>query len=275
MKKYVFWTLLSLVLAGCEKEKPQSTPPEEELPTPKEHFVYDCNSFIVSYHDCESIILDMSKNGNHPLMQQGDRFRIRLNANLEPCAAAFLELAPEGADEEAFRKRFEELCRRNGDTSYDYESHRKDHFRVVPYGEWFSQSLAGWIGVPIDRSLSDYFCLADDIVSVEFFTAETWDDEHPAGSSINDLIAGYIPAKYGYIQSGYSDESLLERQDRLLSELTADDWRCLSIFGPDFTFVSLPTNAACSYFTVTVRVTTEAGRTWESSDGFTYVVPSK
>lgn len=82
--------------------------------------------------------------------------------------------------------------------------------------------------------LSGDYVRADspDWESISITSDKAFDSEHPAGSSLNDLVMFYSYSLYPFIQSGY-DESIYPHNrhltpiEKLVSELTLDDMKLL------------------------------------------------
>lgn len=50
-------------------------------------------------------------------------------------------------------------------------------------------------------------CYAKDIESIELYSDKAFDANHPAGSSLLDLVVVHAPSEFAYVQNGYEDRS--------------------------------------------------------------------
>lgn len=92
---------------------------------------------------------------------------------------------------------------------------------------------------------------AHEIDSINVFSLDDWDDEHPAGSSLNDIIRFDAYTPKDYIRSGFSDTvPKLKHIKKLLSETVKEDFDLVTYINADdkqfaghlrFFFVSKPT----------------------------------
>lgn len=115
-----------------------------------------------------------------------------------------------------------------------------------------------------------YVGLADDFTSVDVTSDQDFDPEHPAGTSLGDLVRLMGVSPYKFIQSGYTElydwGSVSEEYrrifshynhecdpvDKLLKDIQQED---LLLFSPDFylQFVTPPTLAKEHTLTITFR----------------------
>ncbi|MCM1151150.1 MAG: hypothetical protein NC209_05755 [Alistipes sp.] len=121
------------------------------------------------------------------------------------------------------RDYYEALCQKHGDVSYN---RRVRVFHSVD---------------PIPR-----MCCARDFVELEIWSDTDWDADHPAGTSLNDLLHFWSTTPLPYIRSGYT-EKYSEEEDgeyypisKRVSELTRDDMTLLPHEGFFVHFDRLP-----------------------------------
>lgn len=68
-----------------------------------------------------------------------------------------------------------------------------------------------------------------DCLSIDILSDGDWDENHPAGTSLNDIVALQTKSYRQYIRSGYDDTLFPDKdksvfQDMLLSEMTPQDY---------------------------------------------------
>ena len=78
---------------------------------------------------------------------------------------------------------YDTWCRKHNDMTYD----RKEKF--------------GYIGTP-----KPHVFLAADYTSIEIVCNIDWNSDHPAGSSLNDIVMFYSASPIKYIESGYTEK---------------------------------------------------------------------
>ena len=105
-----------------------------------------------------------------------------------------------------------------------------------------------------------------DFTSLEIRSSADWDEAHPAGTSLGDIVRFYSNTPWLYIQSGYtqksSDGSEYYQIDKLVSELTPDDMTLLPADGFQLQFTALPTLS--QQHTLFVRLTADDGTVFEA-----------
>lgn len=69
-----------------------------------------------------------------------------------------------------------------------------------------------------------------DIVGIEITSDQAWDDKHPAGSSLNDIVLYLGKSLFPYIKNGYQGEKETDIV-KPLSEMQPEDY-VLNIFSP-------------------------------------------
>lgn len=104
----------------------------------------------------------------------------------------------EGADKE----RFDSLSAVHGDTT-NYE-------KILYWYYYFNETDS------VPYFLDSRVRLDDDIVAIEFITEDNFDQEHPKGSSINDIISMWFP-RYNKSSHTYTLVHMV------LNEVTAED----------------------------------------------------
>ncbi len=115
--------------------------------------------------------------------------------------------------------------------------------------------------------------LAVDFLSIDVVSSQDFDEQHPAGTSLNDIVRFTAYSPYNYIQRSYTGEPEKEKIDKLLSECNAQDflmtiardydWYSHHIESCFLQFVQAPQLA--QQHTLTVTVVDDSGWTWEAS----------
>jgi hypothetical protein len=100
-----------------------------------------------------------------------------------------------------------------------------------------------------------------DYTSVSITCNSNYDEEHPAGTPLNDIIICEYCSSYLYVIGGYADESLLDVKTKPLLEVTADDLAMLGRL--NFFFTQNPDTPG--RHDITVSVTTDDGRTFTAT----------
>jgi len=131
---------------------------------------------------------------------------------------------------------YDELCKKHNDLSYCRE--------VAFYNGIGGESA----------SYPDY-------TSVLITSNSNYDEEHPAGTLLNDIVGCEYGSSFLYVRGGYTDESLNNRIIKPLVEVTAEDlamnWYLF------FFFTKKPDTPG--RHDITVSVTTDDGRTFTAS----------
>jgi hypothetical protein len=102
-------------------------------------------------------------------------------------------------------------------------------------------------------------CYAKDIVSFDVVSNSDFDKNHPAGSSLKDIIVfdGYSP--YRWIKSGYSGEPYFTHTRTTADKVVEDDLKLLcAIQLFTLRFSTIPTNS--SAHTLTITLVTDDGK---------------
>jgi hypothetical protein len=97
--------------------------------------------------------------------------------------------------------------------------------------------------------------------SVLITSNSNYDEEHPAGTPLNDIIICEYCSSYLYVLGGYADESLLDVKTKPLLEVTDDDLALLGLL--NFFFTQNPDTSG--RHDITVSVTTDDGRTFTAT----------
>ena len=128
-------------------------------------------------------------------------------------------------------ERYLEIAERNGDMSYN---------RFADY-DWAFRSA-----------------YADNFASLHLTSDKDWDEAHPAGTPLDDLI--WVKAGcYGpYIQRGYTGEGI-HFIDKRLDRIATDEFCVVTDLGvyrnPDFCFLSVPDKDELHTLTLTITTT--------------------
>lgn len=125
-----------------------------------------------------------------------------------------LDFTGEGAAIDYREEVFHPIAKANGDTGWDAE------VRERLYGPW-----------PV--------YIYPDVVRIDATSNQDYDDEHPAGTLLNDCFSLSFYTAYEFINSGYKNEEQLVHKDILLSELTSQDMRIMHDY-PRLHFERLP-----------------------------------
>lgn len=101
-----------------------------------------------------------------------------------------------------------------------------------------------------------------DYTSITVTSDSNFDNAHPAGTSLNDLIDCKYQSSYLYVVGGYADESLLEIKTKALADVVPNDLTMLARLNLYFT--KNPAKLDNPH-DISVSVTTDDGRTFTAS----------
>ena len=109
----------------------------------------------------------------------------------------------EGEDKELFDK----LCADHGDVSFNR------NFTLLSY--------------------PGFTCYYPDIVNISITSEQDYNEDHPAGTSLNDLFVIRCASLYNWVQSSYDSESGYGpgQKDMSLSDVTENDIKMMSFIG--------------------------------------------
>lgn len=126
-------------------------------------------------------------------------------------------------------ERYLEIAERNGDMSYN---------RFADY-DWAFRSA-----------------YADNFASLHLTSDKDWDEAHPAGTPLDDLIWIKAACYDQYIRNGYTGEGS-NYIEKLLHRLGSDELRVVDEFytNPDFYFLSVPITDQEHTLTLTITTT--------------------
>ncbi|KGL48464.1 hypothetical protein HR17_00790 [Porphyromonas gulae] len=123
-------------------------------------------------------------------------------------------------------ERFKELSIMYGDTAfYDNmlppdDPTKKSERALSPPPTYFNPEM-----LPV-RMHFPFTALSMPVVAIDAIAMDDYDDEHPKGSSLNDITCYYFRTAWNYIQSGYTLEAYMDMVTYLryvrLSEFPAD-----------------------------------------------------
>ncbi|MDE5729928.1 MAG: hypothetical protein K2H81_00155 [Alistipes sp.] len=141
-------------------------------------------------------------------------------------------------DKESSPVRFERLAERNGDTSFNRWI---DHWRADP-SDW-PYTVYTW---------------ADNFQSMHVTSDADWDEAHPAGTPLDDILRIKIETYAEFVRSGYQTYPHISiEKSMLISELTPEDMEMIACY-PEIRFTSAPTISP--NHTLTLEWTTIEGR---------------
>ena len=193
---------------------------KESLDAPTDNLVF-MRSFITTYVDGTMNLY--SYEAGQEATEIHNSYLLFTNMDVEHTYG----MPPGATEEEA--ERFMEIAERNGDLSYN---------RYEP------------------EFIFSNTCCADNFKSIEIKCLNAaWDEAHPAGSSLNDIVSIHHCSYADYIHKGYPDNYKWgAEQIKAMNELTEED---LAMIDPyiEFYFSSLP--PAGSYEMEVTFVTTE------------------
>ena len=96
-------------------------------------------------------------------------------------------------------------------------------------------------------------CYSKDIVSISIVSDKAYDDQHPAGSSLADVVVYNAVSPYRWIKGGYQGDPVFSRTRNYLSLVTGEDMTLLCAYNLFYlTFFKEPTSFSRHIFTVTV-----------------------
>ena len=109
----------------------------------------------------------------------------------------------EGEDKDLFDK----LCADHGDVSFNR------NFTLLSY--------------------PGFKCYYPDFLNISITSEQDYDEDHPAGSSLNDLFVIRCSSLYNWVQNSYDSESGYgpDQKDMSLSDITENDIRMLTFMG--------------------------------------------
>lgn len=145
-------------------------------------------------------------------------------------------------DKESSPVRFRRLAERNGDTSFNQWI---DHWRADP-SEW-PYTVYTW---------------ADNFQSMHVTSDADWDEAHPAGTPLDDILRITIETYAEFVRSGYQAPDISIEKSMLISELTPEDMEMIATY-PMIRFTSAPTISP--NHTLTLEWTTVEGRVLTAS----------
>ncbi|NLZ50618.1 MAG: hypothetical protein GX899_02780 [Rikenellaceae bacterium] len=131
---------------------------------------------------------------------------------------------------------YDDLCKKHNDLSY---------CREVPFFNGVGGAIASY----------------PDYTSVSITSNSNYDEEHPAGTPLNDIIICEYCSSYLYVLGGYADESLLGTKIKPLIEVTPEDLMLQARLV--FFFTQNPDTPG--RHDITVSVTTDDGRTFTAT----------
>lgn len=165
---------------------------------------------------------------------------INLKANsantitLYPSFDSSVSFQSTGEDKELY----ESICELNGDTSYNSD-----------------------ISLVLD--IMTISCTYPDVASINITSDKDFDEEHVAGTSLNECINITFESAYQYIHSSYSEQAWREQtQTKPLSEITATELLLNTRFR-EFNFASEPTTPGVH--TITITLITNEGQEFTDS----------
>lgn len=255
MKRFVVFlsaVLLACSIGGCSDNStvmpepdPEPTPdPGKDMPVGDGvaipiQFLVEQGSLINSYIDPTGLEVSLSNQGkNIEVRCYGDNFYYSRNLGRE---WSWWNQTPIGTtpSEECYAK-FDALASANGDTG----------FRGVAYAFLYPFGM------------DENTCLSQPIRSIEVTGSKAWDEAHPAGAPLDDMIRVFAPRYSEIFDSGYEllypnrlipdmydPEVYPERKDFPLTYSSRDaDWKLLTeldetdraIFPAQFRLKSLP-----------------------------------
>ena len=115
---------------------------------------------------------------------------------------------------------------------------------------------------------------ADSYVSIRVTSAMAWDDHHPAGSTLDDIVRMDAWSYYPYIRSGYTLSDPRAHIEGVLDAMDASQWIMLGTGDPkcsdypiikicDFYFTHPPQKSGI--YPLTVTLVTDEGEVFEAS----------
>lgn len=81
-----------------------------------------------------------------------------------------------------------------------------------------------------------YICYYPNFTSIDVISDRDFNAEHPAGTSLNDIIRVYYNSVYDYVSSEYTQDEEIKTKKAMLSNLTAEDLQMVTDYGFDLTF---------------------------------------
>ena len=166
-----------------------------------------------------------------------------LKPGAEPAVTHFYMSAEEFISSQTDPVEFERLASRNGDVSYN---------------RWINED-------PVFYEFPVAFSY--DFGSLHITSEADWDEEHPAGTFLDDIVQVEMSSYAEYIRNGYTGPVEVCYK-KLVSELTAEDLAIVSVSGFTFRFMRAPTLER--EHTLIVSLTTADGKVYT---GTLYCIP--
>ncbi len=191
---------------------------------------YDAESFVAGYVDCE--FKDTSDDRS---FGGGIRYKNRLSIVAKD-GGIYYTCTSRG---EA-KKKYEELSIKNGDTSFNREH------RLKP----------GWA----DPSQHDYYSyvFSKNFVAIDVVSNRDFDEDHPAGTSLADIVKYSCHSYWGFVSGGYKDFKSTYVLSGYLNEMPEEGLRLVTTLGIVLQFPPIPPTAE-GVHTLTVTLTTDEG----------------
>ncbi len=193
---------------------------------------YDAESFVVGYVDCEGW-RDTSDNPHNMSLglKYDNHLSLRHNDDV-----TYYKYDSKGEAKE----KYEELCIKNGDTSYNKED------RLRP--EW-------------DNTSGKYtsYVYVQNFVAIDVVSNRDFDENHPAGTSLADIVKYSCHSYWGFVSGGYKDFDSTYYLSGYLNEMPEEGLRLITVSWPIILqFPPIPPTAE-GVHTLTVTLTTDEG----------------
>ena len=189
----------------------------------------DYSSFIQRYNSYSSVLtVEQFQSISHEPLS--------LAVSINPCAPSY-SIISEGDDKD----KFDALCIQNGDCSYP---------NTVKY-----LSGAG--------AMDLISCVTPDFIRIDVIADKDFDKEHPAGTSLADLVYAYMDCYRRFVDSGYDKSLEGKKLYKRLDQIEEEDISLCTGYYQLF-FNVLPDDPS-SEMTITVISENAAGKTQTGS----------
>ncbi len=124
------------------------------------------------------------------------------------------------------------------------------------------------VGLILDMIYSDNISWSDNLVSINVVSDKDFDSDHPAGTSLNDLIYIRYTSAYKYINNDYDDSFTPEPEEEYLSEIDQNDLKILVYETPRLSFARLSDSRETHTLSITVML--DDGRKFTSDVNYSF-----
>ena len=256
MKKSIFYTLIfaiSLILVSCEDTGyRQST----------------AYHYVAAYYPVDSFSIGVYRNNNPTITKEAPIYLEMIGdfdggVNYMSQTNVYSDSYEDWAykpSEEQYNK-YIELCNKHEDYGYTHEIQISAAKRTENYnGRGYVQGYTYWDITP---------------VSIDVTSNADFDENHPAGASLNDIVLFTTFSPYPFIKNGYTGKEFVKNK-KTLDQYTQDDFKLIFCVGSAPIYNELDEdNYGCISFTteptankehtLTITIKDDYGRTFSDT----------